>query len=59
MKFTLKINMDNSAFDETPEQELKRILGKIAQRIGAGATSETVTDTYGNAVGFFSIDDPI
>jgi len=59
MKFTLKINMDNSAFDETPEQELKRILGKIAKRIEAGATSETVLDTNGGAVGSFSIDDPI
>ena len=59
MKFTLKINMDNPGFDETPELELKRILGKIAQRIGAGATSETVLDTNGGAVGSFSIDDPI
>ena len=59
MKFTLKINMDKPVFDETPELELKRILGKIAKRIEAGATSETVTDAHGNAVGFFSIDDPI
>ena len=56
MKFTLNINMDNAAFSEYPEDELKRLLEEIAPRAGNGKLEDTVFDINGNNVGSWDIE---
>lgn len=60
MQFRLTIDMDNTAFDECPGDELGRILETIAKRIQdapyselifADRSSQTVRDVNGNFVG--------
>jgi len=51
MRFELKINMNNAAFDDS--QELPRILRKVAKQISEGPEYEiwTLLDVNGNTVG--------
>ncbi len=51
MEFTLEINMDNAAFDDS--QELPRILRDLAKRIAANPEvgGYSVRDSNGNNVG--------
>jgi hypothetical protein len=56
MKATIRIMMDNSAFSDYPEAELKRILIDLAKKITVhiGAV-ETLRDINGNTVGYIKI----
>ena len=54
-KFTLEIEMNNAAFEESPIGELGRILKRLANDVNRGdfATDEMkLRDTNGNTVGF-------
>lgn len=54
-KFTLEIEMDNAAFEESPIGELGRILKRLANDVNRGdfATDEMkLRDVNGNTVGF-------
>lgn len=54
MQFRLTINCDNSAFDETPEQELARCLREVATRLERGEDFghfRNISDANGNIVG--------
>lgn len=57
MNATIKINMDNAAFDDNgPATELARILRKLAKRIEAeGPDYVPIMDLNGNKVGEFEI----
>lgn len=55
MHFEMKINMENSAFEERPEAELMRILDVVAARILKGVTVGSCMDSNGNSVGEFEI----
>lgn len=55
MNATIKVKMDNAAFDE-PGAELARILRDIAERIESGEVMAfTLFDVNGNAVGSFQV----
>lgn len=61
MDFTLNINMDNSAFTESPGQELARILRAIADNVEGYSFSlqcsrvqYPVRDINGNKCGAYS-----
>lgn len=56
MNCTIKINMDNAAFEDDPN-ELARILRDLAERIVADGAYEDspIWDRYGNKVGELSI----
>lgn len=51
MEFTLKINMDNSAFDQHVEGELKRILHKLGNDVNNMTDEYIIRDINGNKVG--------
>ena len=62
MKATIKIEMDNAAFDETPATEVARILRSLASDIERNPPHErgnvvntVLRDINGNAVGNFEI----
>ena len=58
MEFTLKINMDNAAFDRGEGRELARLLRAVAKRVdetGAGENDGTIRDINGNKVGSWEI----
>lgn len=55
MRFTLTINCDNAAFEESPHQEVAVILENAASRVRvSGDSGGTLFDTNGNAVGEFT-----
>jgi len=52
--FTVEIDMDNAAFEDSPTGELSRILRKLAKEIADGTETDTVIklrDINGNTVG--------
>jgi hypothetical protein len=55
MNATIKVNMDNAAFEE-PAAELARILRDIAERIEGGELMAfSLRDANGNNVGTFQV----
>lgn len=55
MKFLMRFDMDNAAFEDAPELEAVRILEDVATRIRQGAAGGNVRDVNGNTVGKFAI----
>lgn len=53
--FTLTINTDSAAFDETPASEITRILRKAADQVDAGIFEGNLYDINGNKCGAFSV----
>ena len=55
MQVNIQFNTDNSAFDDTPEIEVSRILRALAGRIRADGIPEElpIIDINGNRVGQF------
>lgn len=60
--FHLAIDLDNASFEEEPEYELGRVLGKLGTRMRrdvyspiAPGVSANVLDLNGNTVGRFEI----
>jgi hypothetical protein len=49
MEFEMHVDMDNAAFENYPEDELGRILAKVAKDVYK-STSGTVRDINGNTV---------
>lgn len=56
---TIKIDTDNDAFSEYPEQEVARILNELAEGIANGKIddSTTIRDINGNTVGGLFLDE--
>jgi len=54
MKATIKVQMDNAAFED-PAVELARILRDLAKHVENGDTERRLMDINGNHVGTFSI----
>ena len=54
MWYTIKVNMDNAAFCDTPTSELVDILHKAVHRIDRNGYEEgfKLFDTNGNEVGY-------
>lgn len=60
LRFTLRIDCENSAFDDGVTPELARILRDLADRLEAGETSRhyrNLHDANGNPVGVFKLAD--
>lgn len=56
MEFTMKINMDNAAFDRGDGRELARLLREAATRLAdVGESDGTLRDINGNTVGSWEI----
>jgi hypothetical protein len=55
MTAEIKINMDNTAFENRPATELARILRALAKRVEAGQNYVPLMDFNGNKVGEFNI----
>jgi hypothetical protein len=57
MTATIRIEMDNAAFEDTPMLELGRILRELARSVETlGRDTETrLRDVNGNTVGEFSV----
>ena len=56
-KFTIIIDTENAAFEDTPNEELARIIREVAQHLDRGYTSGGVRDVNGNRVGSFEFDE--
>ena len=54
MQLVIKVTMDNSAFEDNP-QEINRILCLVSRQIQAGKTEANILDSNGNNVGKYSI----
>lgn len=48
-KLTITINTENAAFDDNPQQEVRRILRKMSANWGS--IIDTIYDSNGNKVG--------
>lgn len=56
MRAVIKIQMDNAAFGDNPEQELSRILEELAAKVKVwGANDNRLLDINGNHVGELAI----
>ena len=55
MELKIEINMDNAAFEGTPEMELTYLLHKVGCRITAGEIQGKILDSNGNFCGAFEI----
>jgi hypothetical protein len=53
--FDLKLNCQNSAFDDDPTVEVARILRDIADRMEEGVERGEAYDVNGNRVGSFGM----
>lgn len=49
--FTIKINMENSAFEDNPQAEVIRILQDIIVKLESGRDYGNIFDVNGNKVG--------
>jgi hypothetical protein len=67
VEFTLKINMDNAAFEDRPAGELAKCLNKVVDQLPTWASGFTrmhgepfyegkIKDSNGNTVGSWQID---
>ncbi len=56
MKFKLEISIDNSAFEENPD-ELASILDELAAKAEDGCLdeSESIRDSNGNTIGHYAM----
>jgi len=54
--FTLQIETANAAFDGAPDEEVARILRRVASQIESGYTDGRCKDVNGNSVGVFALD---
>lgn len=62
MKATLTVNMDNSAFEENPHEELARILEGLARSLRGYPCRDRswgLRDANGNTVGIMEIEGAI
>lgn len=58
MEATVKVEMDNAAFEDAPATELGRILRKLADEVeNDGASFVRLMDSNGNKVGTFIINE--
>jgi hypothetical protein len=55
MQLNIKINLDNSAFEDN-EDELKDIFKRIEYAVQDGAEGKMIIDSNGNTVGEWDID---
>ena len=55
MELVIRINLDNAAFHEDMESELKRIGENIASDVADGETGGNIRDSNGNRVGHFEV----
>jgi len=61
MEFTIKINMDNAAFSENPNDELLRVIAQATRKIDNNCIDDLLDDVYklrdtnGNIVGEFEL----
>jgi hypothetical protein len=55
--FVLEIDTGNSAFGDTPQYEVARLLRKVADRLSYGSDNDdgTVLDANGNSVGSWEL----
>jgi hypothetical protein len=51
MRFTLTLECDNAAFDDSPVTEVARILDQTAEALCSGYLEGTCLDVNGNDVG--------
>ena len=56
MQLNIKINMDNSAFQDN-EDELQRIFIGIEEAVFLGVSGNPVRDSNGNKVGFWEVNE--
>lgn len=54
--FTLTIETDNAAFEETPRDEIFAILEHVKARVLLGYDTDICRDTNGNRVGEWRLD---
>lgn len=61
MKYTIKIECDNAAFEDVPGNEIARILRELADKVDGGQDptdcDATVYDYNGNRVGEAKLSD--
>lgn len=55
MKFSLNFKMDNEAFADYMEGEVKQILHDVGEHVTQGRTAGKVFDSNGNSVGEWKI----
>ena len=48
---TIDIQCDNAAFEDSPEQEVARILKELSEKIAYGLSDTNLRDINGNIVG--------
>ena len=53
--FELGFSMANTVFDCMPEQEVKRILLEVAQKVEQGVARTIIRDVNGNKVGGWEV----
>ena len=54
MQLTMEIETDNATF-ENKEEEICRIIRKMAEQIASGSDGEKVFDINGNRVGYWHL----
>ena len=54
MKFILRLNLDNDAFQE-PELEISRIVNKVSEKVLFGSYKGKCFDLNGNTVGEYAV----
>ena len=52
---TIKIELENEAFEDNYEKEISECLEKVKAKISLDYLSHTIYDTNGNEVGYFKI----
>lgn len=57
MKFTLTIECDNAAFEDSRNDEIARILRAAARRLEQGGIGTSLHDANGNKVGTMQLED--
>lgn len=55
MHLTLRMNMDNAAFEMYPASEAARLLRLVAEKMENGADGGKLLDINGNTVGTWSV----
>ena len=55
MEFKLSFKMNNAAFEQSPEEEIKRILVDTWHRVVNGMVYGMIVDVNGNSVGEWEV----
>ena len=55
VRFILTFDMNSEAFDTASEQEVKRILLEVAQKVEQGVARTIIRDVNGNKVGGWEV----